>query len=52
MSALMSKKRQYAKLIEVDLSTQTMRAVEGGHEVFAYNCMTGSKDHGLTFGRT
>jgi hypothetical protein len=41
----MSKKRQYAKVIEVDLSAQTMRALEGGGEVFAFNCVTGSMDH-------
>jgi lipoprotein-anchoring transpeptidase ErfK/SrfK len=41
----MNKKRQYAKVIEVDLSAQTVRALEGGGEVFAFNCVTGSTDH-------
>lgn len=41
----MSKRRQHAKLIEVDLSSQTMRALEGGKTIFTFDCVTGSTDH-------
>lgn len=41
----MKSTRQHAKLIEVDLSNQSMRALEGGQVAFAFDCVTGAKDH-------
>jgi hypothetical protein len=34
-----------AKRIDVDLDTQTMKALLGGKEMFAFNCVTGDKLH-------
>lgn len=45
MSPAMPKRKDHAKLIVVDLDTQTMKAYEGGEVIFDFHCVTGSKDH-------
>jgi lipoprotein-anchoring transpeptidase ErfK/SrfK len=37
--------RKYAKRIVVDLDTQTLKAYEGADVVFAFDCVTGDKNH-------
>jgi lipoprotein-anchoring transpeptidase ErfK/SrfK len=35
----------HAKRIVVSLDSQTLKAYEGAKEIFAFDCVTGSKDH-------
>lgn len=39
-----------AKRIVVSLANQTLQALEGGQQVFAFDCVTGSGDHPTTPG--
>jgi lipoprotein-anchoring transpeptidase ErfK/SrfK len=41
----MSKRKNHAKQIVVDLDSQTLQTFEGGTRVLSFECVTGSKDH-------
>jgi lipoprotein-anchoring transpeptidase ErfK/SrfK len=41
----MTRRNTHAKRIVVDLDSQTLKAYEGADVVFAFDCVTGSKDH-------